>query len=334
MTMNHQESPPAPAATGPATLDVVIPVYNEQEVLPELLRRLAEAGAALPGVHWRVIFVDDGSQDQSAAILADRQKTDAHLAVLRLSRNFGHQAAISAGLTHADADAVVVMDADLQDPPELIPDLVAAWRQGGQVVLAQRRSRKERGVRRLGFELFGHVMALMADFPVARATGVFCLLDRTAVEQITRLGERHRFLPGLRSWIGFEQRIVPYDRQERAASQPKQSFRRLVRYAFDGIFSFSYLPLRMMTYVGLLVSLLGLAIAAYFIVKRLVGAEHAPMGFTTLVTLVLVLGGLNLTCLGLLGEYLGRVYDEVKQRPIYIVARRLGIGPPPARPNP
>jgi dolichol-phosphate mannosyltransferase len=332
MTQAETQAAPGPAgAATPATLDVVIPVYNEQEVLPELLRRLGAACGSVPGLRWRVIFVDDGSHDHSAEILLTRQKADAHVAVLRLSRNFGHQAAISAGLAHADADAVVVMDADLQDPPELIPELVAAWRGGGQVVLAQRRSRKERGLRRLGFEAFGRVLALMADFPVARDAGVFSLLDRAAVAQITGLGERHRFLPGLRSWIGFDQRVVGYDRQERAASQPKQSFRRLVRYALDGIFSFSYLPLRMMTYLGLLVSLTGLAVAGYFVLKRLLGAEKAPMGFTTLVTLVLLLGGLNLTCLGLLGEYIGRIYDEVKQRPIYIIGSRHGLAAPGPR---
>jgi polyisoprenyl-phosphate glycosyltransferase len=211
------------------------------------------------------------------------------------------------------------MDADLQDPPEVIPDLVAAWRNGAEVVRAVRRSRQETGVRRMGFDLFHAIFGRLTDMPIESNTGTFGLLGRPALEAFVQLPERHRFFPGLRTWIGFATADVPYDRQERAAGDPKQTFRRLVRYAVDGFFRFSYLPLRFLTYTGMLVSGLGFALGLFFVVKRLLGIETATTGFTTLVSLVTFLGGIQLIGIGVLGEYLGRVYDEVKQRPIYLV---------------
>jgi glycosyltransferase involved in cell wall biosynthesis len=239
---------------------------------------------------------------------------------VELSRNFGFQSALSAGLAHArDADAVVTMDADLQDPPELIPELVSVWRSGAEVVRAVRRSRRETGLRRMGFDLFHSVFGRLTDIPIESNTGTFGLLGKTAIEAFAQLPERNRFFPGLRAWIGFATADVVYDRQERAAGKPKQTFRRLVRYAVDGFFSFSYLPLRFLTYTGIFVSALGFVLGFYFIVKRLLGVETASTGFTTLVSLVTFLGGVQLIGIGVLGEYLGRVYDEVKQRPIYLV---------------
>ena len=306
-------------------LDIVVPIYNERENLPELMRRVTETCSGLDDLTWRVVFVDDASSDDSAEIILDHQASDPRFALVRLSRNFGHQAAISAGLAHTDADAVVIMDGDLQDPPELIPELVEAWRDGGEIVLGRRRSRQERGLRRLGFELFHRMFGAISDTPFAANTGVLGLLDRKAVTELNRLSERNRFLPGLQSWIGFEQRTVSYDREERAAGEPKQTLRRLSRYAFDGVFSFSYKPLRFMTYSGTLVSAVGFLMATWFIGKRLLGFEVAQTGFTTLVTLVLFLGGVQLIAIGLLGEYLGRVYDEVKARPLFIVRSAHGL---------
>jgi dolichol-phosphate mannosyltransferase len=314
-------------------LDIVIPIYNERANLPELMRRLTESCSQLQDMSWRVFFVDDASSDDSARIILEQQTSDARFVLVRLSRNFGHQAAISAGLAHSDGDAVVIMDGDLQDPPELIPQLVEEWQAGGEIVLGQRRSRPERGVRRLGFELFHRMFGAISDTPFAANTGVLGLLDRRAVSELNQLSERNRFLPGLRSWIGFEQRTVPYDREARAAGEPKQTLRRLSRYAFDGVFSFSYKPLRFMTYSGTLISAVGFLMATWFIGKRLLGFEVAQTGFTTLVTLVLFLGGVQLIAIGLLGEYLGRVYDEVKARPLYIVKSVHGLtqkAPPPS----
>jgi len=308
-------------------LAVVIPIYNEQDNLPELRRRLADALDALDDVDWQVIYVNDGSADNSVQLIEQMHAEDGRFTLVDLSRNFGHQPAISAGLAHAEADAVVMMDGDLQDPPEVIPDLIAAWREGGQVVRAERRSRQEKGIRRLGFETFHKFFRWVSDFPIPANVGIFGLIDRAVLNELNQLQEKHRFLPGLRAWVGFRQRTIYYDRQDRAAGEPKQTLRRLIRYAMDGVFSFSYKPLRYMTYVGICISALGFAVAAFFVFKRLFGFETAETGFTTLVTLILFLGGIQLIAIGLLGEYLGRVYDEVKQRPLFIVGRTLGLQP-------
>ncbi|HEY5079019.1 MAG TPA: glycosyltransferase family 2 protein [Opitutaceae bacterium] len=302
------------------TVAIVIPVFNEEHVLPELFARLEALFREHLDCTWRAVFVNDGSRDQSPEMIRAQGLRDLRFELVELSRNFGFQSALSAGLAHAAAaDAVVTMDADLQDPPEVIPDLVAAWRSGAEVVRALRVSRQETGIRRVGFDFFHAVFGRLTDFPIESNTGTFGLLGRPALEAFARLPERHRFFPGLRAWIGFATADVPYDRQERAAGKPKQTFRRLVRYAVDGFFSFSYLPLRFLTYSGMVVSFLGFALGLFFIVKRLLGIETATTGFTTLVSLVTFLGGIQLIGIGVLGEYLGRVYDEVKQRPIYLI---------------
>lgn len=302
------------------TVAIVIPVFNEEPVLPELFGRLEALFRSHPDCSWRAVFVNDGSRDKSAEMARAQGERDPRFELVELSRNFGFQGALAAGIAHArGADAAVTMDADLQDPPEVIPDLVAAWRDGAEVVRAVRRSRQETGLRRIGFDLFHSVFGRLTDIPIEANTGTFGLLGHTALEAFAGLPERHRFFPGLRAWIGFPTADVFYDRQERAAGKPKQTFRRLVRYAVDGFFSFSYLPLRILTYTGAMVSFLGFALGLYFIVKRLLGVETATTGFTTLVSLVTFLGGIQLIGIGVLGEYLGRVYDEVKQRPVYLV---------------
>lgn len=304
---------------------VVIPVFNEQAVLPALLGRLRAVFDATPAHQWRACFVDDGSRDGSAALLEAACRADARFTLVMLSRNFGHQAALTAGIAQVtDADAVITMDADLQDPPELIPALAVEWERGAEIVLAVRRSRQERGLRRLGFDLFHRMFQQLTDHPVEANTGTFGLLAKPAVEAFVQLPEQHRFFPGLRAWVGFTPGRVEYDRQERAAGTPAQTFRRLVRYALDGIFSFSRLPLRLLTYSGLIIAVVGFGIGLFFAIRRIIGAEIAPTGFTTLVTLVLFLGGIQLIGIGVIGEYLGRVYDEVKRRPSYIVRRVVG----------
>ena len=305
-----------------SAVTVVIPIFNEEPVLPELLARLAAMFDAQAGTQWTALLVDDGSRDQSVALIRAHAAKDRRFVLLELSRNFGFQAAITAGLAHAKGDAVVTMDADLQDPPECIPDLVAQWRAGASVVRAVRRSRTETGPRRLGMDIFHRFFNRITDFPIEANTGTFGLLDRAAVDALNALPERNRFFPGLRAWVGFPTAEVSYDRQERAAGEPQQTFRRLVRYAFDGLFSFSYLPLRLLTYAGVGISLCGFALGVFFIARRLFGVEVAATGFTTLVTLVLFLGGVQLIGIGILGEYLARVYDEVKQRPAFILKRR------------
>ena len=305
-------------------ISVVIPIFNEEAVLPELLARLTAMFDGNPAIRWDVLLVDDGSRDRSAALVRAQAAKDPRFALLEFSRNFGFQAALAAGLAHAKGDAIVTMDADLQDPPELIPAMVAKWREGSEVVLAVRRTRQETGVRRLGMDLFHGLFGRVADFPIEANTGTFGLMNRAAVDALNQLPERSRFFPGLRSWVGFTTGEVSYDRQERAAGQPQQTLGKLLRYALDGVFSFSYLPLRVLTYSGVTIALLGFAAAIFYAVRRIVGVETAPTGYTTLVTVVLFLGGVQLIGIGVLGEYLARVYDEVKQRPTYIVRR-----PPP-----
>lgn len=299
---------------------VVIPVFNEEAVLPELFARLTALFNAHRGNSWRAVLVDDGSRDHSVELLRRQSAGDARFELVELSRNFGFQSALSAGLAHAsDAAAVVTMDADLQDPPEVIPDLVAAWRNGASIVRATRRTRSEAGLRRLGFDLFHRTFGRLSDYPIEPNTGTFGLLDHSAVAAFNALPERNRFFPGLRAWLGFPTADVFYDRQERAAGKPQQTFRRLVRYALDGVFSFSHLPLRLLTYAGMFIAFLGFAAGVFFVLWRLFGMENSQQGFTTLVTLVLFLGGVQLIGIGVLGEYLGRTYEEVKRRPLYIV---------------
>lgn len=302
------------------TVALVIPVFNEEVVLPELFARLTALFDAQPDCTWRAQLIDDGSRDRSAELIRAQSARDPRFRLIELSRNFGFQSALAAGLAAStDVDAVVTMDADLQDPPEVIPALVAAWRDGAEVVRATRRSRQETGLRRVGFDTFHRVFGKLIDYPVEANTGTFGLLGRAAVEAFGQLPERHRFFPGLRAWIGFPTADVPYDRHERAAGEPQQTFGRLVRYALDGLFSFSYLPLRLLTYTGIFVAVCGFAVGLFFAVRRIIGIETAATGFTTLVTLVLFLGGVQLIGIGVLGEYLGRIYDEVKQRPVYLV---------------
>lgn len=301
------------------TLEVVIPLFNEEEILPELFTRLTASLEAIPGIRWKVRFVDDGSRDQTVSIVNAQAARDPRFCLHQLSRNFGHQPAISAGILQTGSDAVVVMDADLQDPPELIAALVDKWREGNEIVRAERLSRAESGWRRVGFDLFHRFFNRLSDFPIPANSGTFSLLDRVAVDALRQLPERHRFFPGLCAWVGFRQAAVTYHRDERQAGTPKQNLRRLVRYSMDALFSFSYVPLRLMTLVGLAISMLGFMAAFFFALRRLLGMEIAVTGFTTLFIVVVTLGGLQLIAIGVIGEYLGRVYDEVKKRPYFIL---------------
>jgi glycosyltransferase involved in cell wall biosynthesis len=309
------------APASPPAVTIVIPIFNEEAVLPELLTRLAKLFDGHPAIRWDALLVDDGSRDRSAALVREHAARDPRFALVEFSRNFGFQAALAAGLAHAKGEAVITMDADLQDPPECIPAMVAKWQEGAEVVRAVRRTRQETGLRRVGMDLFHRLYGRVADFPIEANTGTFGLMNRAAVDALNRLPERSRFFPGLRTWVGFTTGEVLYDRQERAAGQPQQTLGKLLRYALDGVFSFSYLPLRLLTYAGVSIALLGFSAAIFYAVRRILGIEIAPTGYTTLVTIVLFLGGVQLIGIGVLGEYLARVYDEVKQRPSYIVRR-------------
>ncbi|HSV15538.1 MAG TPA: glycosyltransferase family 2 protein [Tepidisphaeraceae bacterium] len=304
-------------------ISLVVPIFNEAENLPEFRRR-ATAALDASGDAWEIVFVNDGSIDSSAALLRQYHADDPRLKLIELSRNFGHQPAVTAGVHHASGDCVILIDGDLQDPPEVIPQLVAKWKEGFPVVLAVRRSRAERGVRRAGFALFYPIMNWMSDLPNGPDAGIFGLMDRTVVAEFNKLPERNRFIPGLRSWLGFKQATVPYDRVDRAKGKPKQTLGRLLNYAMDGMVSFSYKPLRAATYLGFIVSLFAFALAIFYIVT-FYSFHKQITGFTTTITCVLFLGGVQLICVGILGEYIGRIYEEVKQRPLYVVQEKLGV---------
>jgi dolichol-phosphate mannosyltransferase len=308
-------------------ISVVVPIYNEEENLPELLRR---TGAALEGTGraWEIVLVNDGSGDRSAEIIREAHARDPRIKLVNLSRNFGHQPAITAGVRHAVGDAVVLIDGDMQDPPEVIPQLVAKWAEGYPVVLGKRRSRADStGARGVGFRLFYPLLRVLSDLPDAPDAGVFGLMDRRVVEEFNKLPERNRFIPGLRQWLGFRQGVVEYDREGRAAGEPKQTLGRLVKYAMDGMISFSYKPLRAATYMGFLVSGLSFLLGLYYLVTFFVFHKQAGSGFTTIILSVLFLGGIQLITIGILGEYVGRVYEEIKQRPLYVVEETVGISP-------
>jgi len=301
-------------------LEIVVPLFNEEENVSELHARLDAACRRLDR-SWRVTYVDDGSSDRTVALIEELRGDDPRFRLLSLSRNFGHQAAITAGLRQAEGDAVVLLDGDLQDPPEFIPDLVAAWDHGAEVVIARRRSRQETGLRRLAFDLFHAGFRYLVDADIPAHTGTFCLLSRPVLDALNGLPETHRFFPGLRAWVGFRQVLLEYDRHARHRGTPKQTFRRLVRYAADGVLSFSFRPLRLVTIIGLGVCGLAFLVAAWFVAKRLTGLESAPIGFTTLCCAVFGLGGLQLVGLGVLGEYVGRIFEEAKGRPLFVVRR-------------
>lgn len=316
-------NPEAAPTTPPPTVSVVIPIYNESENLPELRRRLA-AALDQTGEPWEVVFVNDGSRDASPAMLRQYHAEDPRLKVVYLSRNFGHQPAITAGIHLARGRCVVLMDGDLQDPPELLPQLIAKWREGSQVVLAERTSRQDSGTRGIGFRLFYPLLRQMSDLPAPDA-GVFGLMDRQVVDQFNKLPERNRFIPGLRTWLGFTVASVPYERQLRAAGEPKQSLAKLIKYAMDGMISFSYKPLRWVTYAGFVASGIAFVMALYYFITFFAFHKQMGSGFTTIILSVLFLGGIQLISIGILGEYVGRIYEEVKQRPLYVVQEMLGI---------
>ena len=305
-------------------LSVVVPIKDEIETLPELHRRLSDV---LTGElsDSEIVFVDDGSGDGSARWIAERHADDLRVKLVRLSRNFGHQAAVTAGLAHARGRAVVLMDGDLQDPPELIPALIDRWREGNEIVHTVKTRRQESWARRLAFRAFYRMIrSLSSETDLPLQAGLFSLLDRRVVDELERMPERNRYLAGLRAWVGFRQTAVEYERDARWSGAPRVSVARLFRLAFDGIFSFSNLPLRLATLLGLVVSLAAFLLMATILYLRLF-TDRAILGWASLMTSILFLGGVILVTIGIIGEYTGRIYDEVKRRPLYVVAERVGL---------
>jgi glycosyltransferase involved in cell wall biosynthesis len=302
------------------TISVIVPCYNESEVLPEFMARLSDVIEIL-NLETFVLFVNDGSTDETLKVLHGIA-TDFHfVGVLNLTRNFGKEAAMTAGLDHAPGDAVVVIDADLQDPPEVIPLLVAKWREGHDIVYAQRRAREgETFLKRSTASLFYRVMRRSSRIDLPVDTGDFRLLSRRAVDNLLQLRERHRFMKGLFAWVGYDQAAVIYDRAPRQAGKTKWNYWRLWNFAVEGITSFSTVPLTLATYAGLLLALCSGAYGCFIVAITLVKGGDVP-GYPSLLVTILFLGGTQLLTLGILGEYVGRIFNEVKQRPLYLIER-------------
>lgn len=304
------------------TVSVAIPVFNEEQVLPELLRRTLAVLDLLPGGPHELVLVDDGSHDGTLSILESVAQDDHRIVVLSLSRNFGHQAALSAALDHVTGDVAILMDADLQDPPETIPRFLQEYQLGFDVVYAVRTGRKESLLLRFCYHVFYYLISLLANIQLPVGAGDFGLISRRCVDLIRQSPERHRYLRGLRTWIGFSQKGIPVERDARQAGEPKYGVCKLFQLAFDGIFAFSVTPLRLATLFGLLSLLFSLCYALYAVYAKLM-LQQAPEGFTALIVSVTFLSGIQLVILGILGEYLGRVYEEIKRRPTYIVQKTI-----------
>ena len=303
---------------------IVVPIFNEEETIPEMYRRMAAVLDGLDGPS-ELILVNDGSRDNSLNLMRDLAVRDSRVKVISFSRNFGHQMAITAGIDHAAGNAVVVIDADLQDPPEAIPDLINAWKGGAELVYAVRAERKgETFFKKLTASLFYRLISSMTDLKIPLDSGDFRLMDRKVVEALKQVREHHRFMRGLSVWVGFKQAGVPYVRQERYAGTTKYPLKKMIRFATDGITSFSYVPLQLATTAGFAFAGLAFVAAPIVAVLRLAGSDFFGGQATTLIS-VLFLGGVQLIFLGILGEYLGRIYDEVKKRPLYLSSEKIGF---------
>jgi dolichol-phosphate mannosyltransferase len=300
------------------TLSIVVPVYNEEATVDELRRRLGEVLDRVEPDH-EVLLVNDGSRDGTAEALRRIAETGSRWRAIHFSRNFGHQAAVAAGLRYATGRAVVVMDADLQDPPELLEQMLARWREGFEVVYAQRVSREREGPLKRGLAwLYYRVLRAVAPVDIPTDTGDFCLMDRKVVDQLIALPERNRYIRGLRAWVGFRQTSVQFERAPRFAGEPKYTFRKSLGLGVNGIISFSKAPLRIATWLGMLVSAMSFILVIVFVIEKLTRGFEIR-GWASTVVIILFLGGVQLLTIGIIGEYLSRIYDEVKQRPLYVV---------------
>ncbi len=314
-------------------LSVVVPAYNEAPVLGAFLQR-TRAALEATGLAWEIVFADDGSTDATPSLIAAMHDADPRIGVVTLSRNFGKEIAMTAGLDHARGEAVIVIDADLQDPPELIGTLVRHWHDGHDVVFARRRARAgESLAKRLTAHLFYRLINTLADRPIPEDVGDFRLMSRRAVDSLLRMRERHRFMKGLFAWVGYRQMEVPYDRTPRAAGASKWNYWRLWNLSLEGITSFSIRPLQFASYFGFAIALVSVFYGGVIVVRTIVYGNQVA-GYPSLVTIVLFLGGVQLMTLGVIGEYIGRIFNETKQRPLYLLSHALPSAQPVAAPGP
>src|SRR5438876_389016 len=323
--MEHDLFQGAKKMSTPLHLSVAVPVHNEEAVLPELLRRMRHVLDNIPGGPHEIILIGHGSSDRTLEILGKAANTDARILIISFSRNFGHQAALTAALDHVSGDAVVLMDGDLQDLPEVIPIFLKYYDEGYDVVYATRKRRKEGWWLKLCYFIFYRIQAMLSDTRLPLDAGDFGLMSRRVVEQLRNMPEHHRYLRGLRSWVGFRQVGIPIERAERHSGRSKYSLLRLLKLASDGIFAFSIVPLRAATMLGAFSMLLSGLYAVYSLYAKFF-LSRSPQGFTALVFLITFLSGVLLFFLGVIGEYVGRVYEEIKARPLYVISKTLGCG--------
>jgi glycosyltransferase involved in cell wall biosynthesis len=316
-----QADAPTQSHTHPE-LSVVLPVYNEAENIAALYERLVSV-LERENLDFEILFVDDGSKDETAEKLSELEASDERVHLIGLARNFGHQVAITAGLDFARGRAVAVMDADLQDPPEVLPKFIAKWREGHDVVYAIREHRKEGWLKRTSYAAFYRLLRHVSNIEIPLDAGDFCVMDRRVVDLLKNMPERSRFVRGIRSWVGFSQVGLPFERHARHAGTSKYTIGRLMLLALDGLISFSYVPLRFITALGLSVSFLSLFLAVFFFVKKLL-YELSPPGYASLIVSIFFLAGIQLVTLGVIGEYVGRIFEEAKRRPMYVLRRTSG----------
>ncbi len=304
---------------------IIAPCFNEEKVLPELYRRVCQV-MDQTGESWELILVNDGSRDQTPKIMHDLRAADSRVKLIDFTRNFGHQIAVTAGLDYAQGDAVIIIDADLQDPPEVILQMIERWKQGYEVIYAVRTKRKgESWFKEVTAKLFYRLIYRITDVDIPLDTGDFRLMDRRVVEAIKQMRERHRFVRGMTSWVGFRQTGVEYVREERFAGETHYPFRKMLKFAMDAITGYSYAPLQMATYLGFIIAGLSAVAVVFVIYARLFMGEEQFHGQATTLVMVLFLGGVQLITLGVIGEDLGRIYDEVKGRPLYLVRQADGF---------
>jgi dolichol-phosphate mannosyltransferase len=327
MSILERNSDGQTRGSGRQLLSMVLPAYNEQEVLPQTYARFSAECPKFAelGLDYEIIFVNDGSRDKTPEILDEFAAKDPRIRAVHLTRNFGHQAAISAGLTVAQGDVVAIMDCDLQDPPEVLPHFLKKWREGNQVVYAIRKKRKEWVGKRLAYWTFYRLLAAISDLKIPLDSGDFCVMDRSALDLLNALPERQRFVRGLRTWVGLKQVGVEYERDARQAGVPQYTFKSLVKLAVDGLVSFSSTPLRFVTRLGV-ASAVGAVLLAGWVIgvtvhKWMNPHDKTPQGWASLACLVLLMSSIQLLSLGIIGEYLARIFQEVKGRPTFLIAR-------------
>ena len=307
-------------------ISVVIPMYNEEEVVKTSYLRIQKVMEDLKQYDYEMLFVDDGSRDKTLSLLQEIAKENQKVKILSLSRNFGHQAAVTAGIQYVTGDAVIIMDADLQDPPELLPEMLALWEEGNEVIYGQRRSRKgESAFKLLTAKMFYRTLNALSDVEIPKDTGDFRLVDKKVIDVINTMPEHNKFLRGLFSWVGFQQKAYFYEREERKAGKTKYPFQKMWKLASDGIISFSTKPLKIVGGLGCVTIILSIAILIYSLVSYAFHLNHLTPGWTSIMVAITLFSGVQLVSIWIISEYIARIYDETRHRPEYIIAKKINI---------